>query len=392
MSIVWVFYLLLAAGVLAVVAWLVAEQLRHTRNLDRIPVRIMVNGIRGKSSVTRLTAGALRTQGRTVVAKTTGSAARFIAPDATETPIERRFGVVNVIEQVGVVRRAAELDTTFLVVECMAVQPDLQELNQNKLIRSTIGVITNVREDHVEEMGPTLPDIARSLSRSMPRGGVCFTTEREHFDVLAHEALRRNCMVVQVNPDNVTDAEMAGFGWVTFKENVVLALAVAGYLGVPRREALAGMYAAPPDPGVLRVERRRIGGAELDAVNLFAANDPQSTLMNVDLLNLDGRDVQVVINCRPDRMERNAQMGEIVSTIDPSQVYLIGSPTRSALRAISPSHQPRVVDLGGEDHTGPALLEHMATRLRPATTLLMIGNIHGRGEHLLDALGMGSVN
>ncbi|MGI5223526.1 poly-gamma-glutamate synthase PgsB [Actinoallomurus sp. CA-142502] len=392
MSIVWIFYLLLAGGFTVLVAWLVSEQRRHTRNLERIPVRILVNGIRGKSSVTRLTAGALRGPGRTVVAKTTGSAARFIAPDAAEMPIPRRFGVVNVIEQLGVVRRAAELAATFLVAECMAVQPDLQELNQNRLIRSTIGIITNVRLDHVEEMGPGLEDIARSLSRSMPWGGVCFTTEREHFSVLALEAMRRNCTLIRVNPENVTDAEMRGFDWITFKDNVVLALAVARYLGVSRREALAGMYAAPPDPGVLRVERRQVGAAELQAVNLFAANDPQSTLMNIDRLNLAGRDVQVVINCRPDRMERNAQMGEIVAAIDPSQVYLIGSPTRSALRAISPSYRPRVVDLGGEEHTGPALLERIGARLRPATTLLMIGNIHGRGEHLLSALGMGDVN
>jgi hypothetical protein len=41
---------------------------------------------------------------------------------------------VNVIEQVGVVHRAAELGASCLVVECMAVDPNLQELNQRKLI------------------------------------------------------------------------------------------------------------------------------------------------------------------------------------------------------------------------------------------------------------------
>jgi gamma-polyglutamate synthase len=207
-------------------------------------------------------AGALRTSPHAiVVAKTTGTAARFIAPDASESPINRRLGTVNVIEQVGVVHRAAELGASCLVVECMAVDPNLQELNQRKLIRSNVGVITNVRADHVEEMGPTLEDIARSLSRSMPAGGVCFTAEREYFAVLADEAWRRNCTLVPVDPDGVTDAEMAGFGWVTFKENV--ALAVATHAGVPRDRALQGMYAAPPDPGVLRVERRWFGSTEL---------------------------------------------------------------------------------------------------------------------------------
>ena len=46
---------------------------------------------------------------------------------------------------------------------------------------------------------------------------------------------------------------MAGFGWITFKANVAIALAVAELLGVDRQSALAGMWAAPPDPGVLSV-------------------------------------------------------------------------------------------------------------------------------------------
>lgn len=61
----------------------------------------------------------------------------------------------------------------------MAVMPALQETNQTKLIKSTIGVLCNVREDHLAEMGPTLDDVARSLCRSMPHGGICVTAERD---------------------------------------------------------------------------------------------------------------------------------------------------------------------------------------------------------------------
>ncbi len=49
--------------VLSLVAVLIAglvEQRRHEANLDAIRARILVNGIRGKSSITRLCAGALR--------------------------------------------------------------------------------------------------------------------------------------------------------------------------------------------------------------------------------------------------------------------------------------------------------------------------------------------
>src|SRR5919197_1877283 len=99
----------------------IVEQRRHRANLERIPTRILVNGIRGKSSITRLCAGALRGGGLVTVAKTTGTAARFIHPDGSEEPVYRKFGIANVIEQVGIVRRASAYRPDALVVECMAV-------------------------------------------------------------------------------------------------------------------------------------------------------------------------------------------------------------------------------------------------------------------------------
>lgn len=45
---------------LALVVAGVIEQRNHYRNLNTIPHRVLVNGIRGKSSITRLCAGALR--------------------------------------------------------------------------------------------------------------------------------------------------------------------------------------------------------------------------------------------------------------------------------------------------------------------------------------------
>src|SRR5690349_25167918 len=86
----------------------VVEQRRHHRHLRTIPHRIMINGIRGKSSITRLCAGALRGGGLVTVAKTTGTAARFIHPDASEEPVYRKFGIANVIEQRSEERRVGK--------------------------------------------------------------------------------------------------------------------------------------------------------------------------------------------------------------------------------------------------------------------------------------------
>ncbi|MDJ0460673.1 poly-gamma-glutamate synthase PgsB [Streptomyces sp. H27-C3] len=368
----------------------IVEQRRHFTNLERIPSRVLVNGIRGKSSITRLCAGALRGGGLTTVAKTTGTAARFIHPDATEEPVYRKFGIANVVEQIGIVRRAAAYDPDALVIECMAVMPALQEINQSKLIRSTIGVLCNVREDHLAEMGPTLDDVARSLSRSMPEGGICITAEKDRFHILQEEADARDCRLVYADPEIVTDEELRGFSWFTFKENVAIALTVAELLGVERETALRGMYDAPPDPGVLSVERYRTeDGKRLRFANVFAANDPESTLMNINQL-LDvgaiSRPLNVVVNCRPDRVERNGQMGTIVPDLKPDKVFVIGHPAKSAIDAIPADWRHCAVDLGGDRRDPREFMGRMLAELGPDSSLVAIGNIHGQGELLLEQL------
>ncbi|MBO0917755.1 poly-gamma-glutamate synthase PgsB [Streptomyces laculatispora] len=368
----------------------IVEQRRHFINLERIPARVLVNGIRGKSSITRLCAGALRGGDLVTVAKTTGTAARFIHPDATEEPVYRKFGLANVVEQIGIVRRAAAYDPQALVIECMAVMPALQEINQSKLIRSTIGVLCNVREDHLAEMGPTLDDVARSLCRSMPEGGICVTAEVDRFAILQEEADARDCELIYADPETVSDAELRGFSWFTFKENVAIALKVAELLGVERETALKGMYEAPPDPGVLSVERYLTpDGKKLRFANVFAANDPESTLMNVNqLLDLGAvhRPLNVVINCRPDRVERNGQMGEIIPDLQPDKVFVIGHPAKSAIDAIPAEWRSRAVDLGGDRRDPEEFMRELLGGLGPDSSLIAIGNIHGQGELLLEHL------
>ena len=377
---------LLTAGVL--------EQRRHLANLRSIPVRVLVNGIRGKSSITRLCAGALRGGGLRVVAKTTGTAPRVIWPDGTETPVYRKFDTANVIEQTGIVRQAAAERSDALVIECMAVQPSLQEISQTKLIQSTIGVLSNVRDDHLEEMGPELDDVARSLSRSMPEGGVCITAEWDRRHIFEAEAVRRGCRLVYADPESVSDDEIAAFESFTFKENVAIALAIAHELGIGREEALRGMWAAPPDPGVLTVQRYRIGGKSLRLANLFAANDPSSTVMTFERL-LEGDAIRppifTLINCRPDRVERNRQMGTIVERLLTEKLFVVGQPARSATAAVPVGFAGAVTDLGG-DHRDPGqILRSIMREVEDEASLVAVGNIHGQGERLLEHLeGLGA--
>jgi hypothetical protein len=141
---------------------------------------------------------------------------------------------------------------------------------------------------------------------------------------------------------------------------------------------------------VLSVERYITPeGKRLRFANIFAANDPESTLMNVKQLQDLGairQPLNVVINCRPDRVERNGQMGTIIPDLAPEAVFLIGHPTKSARDAIPAGFTGRVVDLGGDRRDPEELTAAILAELGPASSLVAIGNIHGQGELFLECL------
>jgi poly-gamma-glutamate synthase PgsB/CapB len=253
---------------LALLALGLCENVRHQRNLRRIPVRILVNGTRGKSGVTRLVAGALREAGFRTIAKTTGSEARIILGDGTEIPVKRPFGA-RITEQKALARLAVAHGAEALVVECMAVRAESQMVMQRQLVRATIGVITNVRVDHVEEMGATGRDTASALSFSIPEDGTLVTTDPR----FAGTARR----VVITDSSRVDDATLARFSWPVFAENVALALDVAAELGIDGETALRGMVAAKPDIGALGLFELVSPSFRAILVNGFAANDVVST-------------------------------------------------------------------------------------------------------------------
>ena len=68
----------LVALALALMVYWRTSVASHRSRLDQLDVRVHVNGIRGKSTVTRLVAGVLREGGFVTVGNTTGSAARVI--------------------------------------------------------------------------------------------------------------------------------------------------------------------------------------------------------------------------------------------------------------------------------------------------------------------------
>lgn len=363
------------------------ERVRHDRTLACIPVRIHVNGTRGKSSVTRLIAGGLRSGGHRTFAKTTGTLARMINPDGSEVDVYR-LGA-NIIEQIRIVRRAVQAGADTLVIECMAVTPELQAACEMRLIRSTIGVITNVRADHLDVMGPTVADAARAIAGTIPFSGHAFTAERVHEAILRKTADERRSTLHVVDRGGVSPQDLEGFPYLEHADNIALSLAVCRHLGVDRALALAGMHAAAPDPGALCRYTVQVLGKRVTFINAFAANDPDSTLLIWRRLGLDRplkAGVRVIVaNCRKDRVHRSTQLLDLVAgPMSAEHVVLTGDGTTAlALHAfLKGIPRDRLRNLGGID--APSIFNHLMTLAEDGSVIMGIGNIVGLGEEIVD--------
>src|SRR2546428_4937279 len=74
----------------------------------------------------------------------------------------------------------------------MAVVPEPRRISQETLIRATLAVVTNIRRDHLEVIGPDLGTGARTLSDVIPRNGTVITAEQRLLPTLRDEAEKRH--------------------------------------------------------------------------------------------------------------------------------------------------------------------------------------------------------
>lgn len=374
----------IAVSAALIVRWRL-ETVAHRRRVDALAWRVHVNGIRGKSTVARIIAGMLREQGLVTIAKSTGTFAAVIDRDGVDVPIQRN-GPPTILEQIEVVREYVLPDVDALVIECMALKPEYQEVSERMIVRSNIGIITNVREDHQDVMGETLPEIARSLLSTCPTDGVLITSEQdpEILDIMREVATDRGSELVVADPDRVTNSEVEAFDYIAFKENVSIALSVADIVGIRRDVAMRGMTAAPPDPGVLRMRELEIAGKHVTWANLFAVNDRESMIAAIDKLTPFRTDKTLtvgILNNRGDRERRAIQFADVaVNDLDFDVLATFGAYeglVTDRLRRNGFAAE-RILNLGDEHGYGrDEIIDRMIVS-QPNNHLLVVGfvNIH----------------
>jgi poly-gamma-glutamate synthase PgsB/CapB len=358
------------------------EKVNHEKRIKSIPVRIWVNGSRGKSSVTRLIAAGLRGGGKKVIAKTTGTRASFITDNKHEQPI-MRLGMPNIREQVRIFKKAANEKPDAIVLECMALRPDLQYSEAVQIVKPNAVVITNVRADHLDVMGPSVKDIVKHFLNAVPTNATLFVGDKnimiDHKRMLDSRKIRVNFS----DTDGMPDSIIADFHYIEHKANVALALDVCKRFGVNSKEALNAMLSASPDPGVLRKHLLKLGDKTITLINAMAANDPDSTYMIWQMIDKNYPEINVLVNCRNDRIDRSFQMAKLIKERMPADRYILtGSGTEILERKLHKTTAlENILDIGGR--TPEEVVRAVTDAALNNCFIFAMGNTVGYGEEMV---------
>ncbi len=355
----------------------------HKKNLHKIPIRIHVNGSRGKSSVVRLIAAGLRSGNLKTFAKTTGTSPRIIDQYGNDKYIHR-LRTASIGEQISLIRYFAKEKPDALVIECMAVNPQYQWISEQKIVRSTIGVLTNVRPDHLDEMGISMDQITKSMANTIPFDGIMVTSEDKKNNILNQISESRNTKFYTAD-EKINDQDIVNFKYLEHKENISLALKVCELCGVNKKEALEGMNLCKPDPGALTVWKIKLENDFFKFINAFAANDPSSTLKTWDMINnnLHPDKFAIFLNARIDRQYRTIQLINLIfDKLKPNVLFLRGENFPKELDDLMEKNKEIKVYKFPYSIKQKELIKFMGSRLN-GFIVLGIGNIVGWGELLM---------
>ncbi len=360
MNLISILILILGSGYLLYVvieSFLIRFYRRHIKCV------IHVNGIRGKSSTVRLIDSGLREFNYRVMSKVTGTIPTIIDVNNNEIIVKRK-GNANIREQIRILRKAYKDKIDYLILECMAVNPSLQKVCEENILRANITIITNVREDHINEMGDSLEELAIAMSFTTPTSGYLITSSNEYKDIFNDICKKKNSKLIISKPISKSNINC-------FEDNIGNALEAANCLNLDKTKYLTGMSKFKPDMGQLSVYKI----ADSIFINGLSINDKDSIKIVYEKLEkqYDLSNLTILLNNREDRPSRLLSLLSLFNEIKVNKVIVAGSNIAYTIHKLKKMNRKlEVVELKD------------IKELEKERIILGIGNIKNKGLEILE--------
>lgn len=300
----------------------------HRRRLASVPCRVLVGGVRGKSTLVRLLHAGLRHSGRTTLGRITGDAPTLLLPDGSEAPSPRRArALADVREMRGLFRLPNARGIDALVAENMAIRLDLQEIVGRRMVLPTLQVLAADAPDHLEHYPADRAERATRILETLdPRVPLLITPSPCNAELI-DRAARGGFALVDATP--LDDARLRPH----MQALMGAALGALAHLGLRTDDCTAFLVEE-----ALRLQRLPLVElpSGLRVFDLLSTNDPASTLSltrlaEKELVATPERCVLVYVH-RSDRLPR------LLSFLPLFRVYrgmVVGDrPPRSVRRAL----------------------------------------------------------
>ncbi|MFA5815538.1 MAG: poly-gamma-glutamate synthase PgsB [Bacteroidales bacterium] len=367
--------------------YLAVESVVYNRRIKRIPLRITVSGTRGKTSIVRTLASVFRANGIRVLAKTTGSEAMYILPDGSLEKISRK-GLTTILEQKRLIAKAVKLDVECIITEIMSIHPDNHRVETHKLIKPGLTILSNFRADHTDVVGESLQEISELFVNDIFPGSKIIIPEEE-----LNEYIRKG---IQQNKAGLILAKTGISDELKLPEkvhqqqiqtNLDTIVAAARYQGIPDESIIRGILDTSLDIGQLGIFRFETDYRKVWFVNIFAANDPVSTLQIIrktsEILapEIPGTpEIIGLLALRSDRGERSRQWLNYLGSEGKdlfSRLYVSGIHSAIFARKLNNCEKLR-------NNNPEMITRHIIESTNGDAIVFGIANIHGLGTNLVD--------
>lgn len=313
-------------------AYILIDTLRLTYYRKKIKYVIHVNGIRGKSSIVKHLDQIFRSAGYSTYSKITGTLPYVIETSGEKSLIKRR-GPARIIEQKKFLIKAAKSGADVFICECMALRKESQYISE-QFLSSDIGIISNVRTDHLEVMGYEHHHIANHLKAMRPKKGKLIVGQPSLLDDQA--------ILGQ------TDRLIKGI----YQQNLGILVKVLETLELDKNLI---------DHLEVQNNDLWINHKDIRLMSAFTANDLETTLDLYSEYSQSVKDKVVWFNNRQDRPIRQKLFVQWLNTLENVKIYITGD-------------QKRLIE---------KQLHHVIDKIEPGMEIFGFGNIKGL-EFLLD--------
>jgi len=358
------------------------EKLFVNRSVNKLHTRIIVNGTRGKSTVTDYIDILLRSNNISTSSKITGVIPTVRNRDGNEEEVKRR-GPARVTEQFKIIRNAGKEKVEALVLENMTINPELQKIEASAFLPHFY-IITNIREDHLEETGFDPLERVQSICEAIPSNTIVITAERKFRDIIENETSKKGIKFIHV--DDFLTEEIKLLNSSIVYDNVAITFCIAKELNLETERFLETIN------NIIQEGDREIeaNNHKINFINGFAINDVPSAkivLNEIESKNNGNSEQIIIFNSRADRPLRSKQFVEWFAELGNISKFIItGDHVGYTKREmIKKGLSKDIITVWKKNETKKAK-ENLIKLVSGSTSVIGLGNIKNDGFNIINSL------